>query len=449
MEDFCRIYIFLKRVLRAVSFFVSVGLVYGCASSHELDYDCEFLPETEAPAWLSGGHGKLGKKYVGVGVSGRRQGGPDAQIKAAEFEARASLARAVHYSWSGVEDVNQAHTFSDESVKSSIGVIKSTEATTNIVVRKSTVTGSWLDQENCLYWIRVEVDESVITGLLARQEEERRRIAKLKSDIILIESNKSDPVHSLSYIPYLNNSLESIDFSIFPFDRKDLKGELVARIRALEADLQSEVLKNENEIRKQKEAIREKNDRKAAQKMVLEIANGIEEINRNYSPMGAKISSSRLNSLVQIFDEFVSKGFERFFSKKAQEIRKYFSRFSSGIVKPKDRFRVVLGKMGDPDDIMSNKWITICVKGYDQNFLFSSCDESLVVDYDKSQRFAYKYGNFWIIFENGIVQCEINEAYIGIQSRTIFERDLRFLNKEKYPSGDRAGDYFNSCPRRK
>ena len=176
--------------------------------------DCDFLPETKAPGWVSGSPTEKGY-YTGVGQASADNNSAAQGLERAKQAALRELASNIEVFVRTETRVKEKAAGTPDELKSRIEFESSTETAASALLTDVQVDQNWLDQDACVVWTRVKIEEPVVRALQRKQTE----LTKLK----LLKSLVASAEDTANAVELREKSLEQaaglfprIDYSYAP-----------------------------------------------------------------------------------------------------------------------------------------------------------------------------------------------------------------------------------------
>jgi len=183
--------------------------IFGCATTSQVTQEtCNFIPSEEKPPDWVVGDNHLAGYYVGIGQAEKKHADshPEEIIQHARSMALDNLAQNIQVNIKSELKVSSIHNEDNHRITFSESIQSDVLTNANITISNIHQDDLWLDQKQCIVWIRLKVKQSSVDHLFMLSQAEsnyeqashsdlslKDRLQKIEESIHLIQSiNFSD-----------------------------------------------------------------------------------------------------------------------------------------------------------------------------------------------------------------------------------------------------------------
>jgi hypothetical protein len=193
---------------------------------------CKFIPsEKSPPNWVLGDN-SLDGHYVGIGQAQKNhdQTDPDELIKQARLNALENLAQNIQVKVKSDFQMTHIHKDDNNRITFSKNVQSDLSTHTDLTIYNIQQAGLWLDQEKCIVWMRIKVQQSLVDNLFIISQAESFYVYAQNSDFLLMSR--------IQKIEASIDLIQSVDFSAVPSGKRST---YLKKYHALATNLKSQL----------------------------------------------------------------------------------------------------------------------------------------------------------------------------------------------------------------
>ncbi len=436
----------MKSTLMFFTIIITVSLLSSCSKG--IQYDCDFFEQEPAPEWVKRGGLSNIDEYEGVAMAHKSEKGFQDQVENAQSSAVNDLARSVQVnvetSISRSRIYRNKHLSKDEINKLSYHL-------TRVILKGVKREDEWIDQKSCTVWVYVTAKKTNIDLLLNKQIDEKAKLNKACQYSEKAQDSSAFFLKKMLNIQLAKKQLATVDFTLLSLSGLAEGPYSFYLSRYLK--IQSNIIKKNDEKKELPVFFKAEKNAESAKNIFLNFYKRLEYIGKaikmlNIINFDALSSSTLLRGGRSYYEEKYS-SINQDILLSIKKVKEENSRLYDDATNRLDDANANLDDLArakrdmdvadreirkiEENILYFDKDLLIHLRGYffdthssyrkKENFfrnlrigmsvfeaerIFGKCDERRSESWGSSA--GKKYGNYWLIFRNGILDCVVKES---------------------------------------